>query len=87
MYDRETARMASVMRQLKFPIKSFQFYPGVICGKSPMDCYCIVVAVIFPGQKSGLHGRHSGDSPVEALPFQNTELYFSHVEPASILGV
>ncbi len=52
----------------------------------PIGLGVVLVSVALPGGHFFVEGLLVGDAAGQALPGQNGELGFGHVEPASVLG-
>ena len=58
----------------------------VVSFELPIGFGVVLVSVALPGVHFLLEGLLVGDTAAQALPGQNGELGFGHVEPASVLG-
>ena len=63
-----------------------QFYACIGGRKVPVDFGLPVVPVALPGGDVALHCFQIGNSPIQALSVQGTELDLRHVEPTAMLG-
>lgn len=52
----------------------------------PIGFGVVLVSVVLPGGYFFVEGLLVGDAAAQALPGQNGEFGFGHVEPASVLG-
>ena len=70
----------------KLGVQPFEFDAGVFGCELPIGFGVVLVSVALPGGYFFLEGLLVGDATAQALPDQNGEFGFGHVEPASVLG-
>src|SRR5208337_620857 len=65
-------------------VQPFEFDAGVVSCELPIGFGVVLVSVVLPGGYFFVEGLLVGDAAAQALPGQNGELGFGHVEPASM---
>jgi hypothetical protein len=59
---------------------------SINCFELPDNVFRTIVSRLLPCSHMCLHFGYFGDTAVKALPLENTQLDFRHVQPASMLG-
>ena len=64
----------------------FKFGTCVSSEKVPVYLGLPVVPIVLPGANMSLHSYQIGNTPIQTLPVQGTQLNLGHVKPTTMLG-
>jgi hypothetical protein len=79
------AGVTSALLLLNRRVQALQLDAYIVGGEAPVDAPSGGVAPVLPGPPLLLEGRCVGDPSVEALPPEDAQLDFRHVQPTPVL--